>query len=195
MLGIPLTQGQVALIDDADYALVSEYRWYAVWNDYSKTFYAVRTEYREGYPKRQVYMHRVILGVTDRRILVDHKNHVGTDNSRQNIRACHPHQNRSNTKKPKSGSRSQFKGVHWDRRCNKWFAQIVARGKQIYLGICASELEAAIRYDNAARIHHGDFAFLNFPIEKEQHNVNADFASANAVDRAIGGASQAPLAF
>lgn len=36
-------------------------------------------------------------------------------------------------------------------------------GKQTYLGSFFTEEEAARKYDEFARIHHGEFANLNFP--------------------------------
>lgn len=42
MKTIPLTQGQVALVDEGDFDSLNRFNWCAVWNSRSKTFYAVR---------------------------------------------------------------------------------------------------------------------------------------------------------
>jgi len=42
MKKILLTQGQYALVDDADYEELSNFNWYAKWDAHTKSFYAGR---------------------------------------------------------------------------------------------------------------------------------------------------------
>ena len=42
-----------------------------------------------------------------------------------------------------------------------WQAQIAVRGKIIHLGYFNTAMEAALVYNEAALIHHGEFAHLN----------------------------------
>ena len=42
MRAIPLTQGQWALVDDADYEWLMQYEWCAQWDKDTRSFYAVR---------------------------------------------------------------------------------------------------------------------------------------------------------
>lgn len=51
-------------------------------------FYAARTQWVAGGKGKQIryLMHRVILNVTDGKIIVDHKNGNGLDNQRHNLR-------------------------------------------------------------------------------------------------------------
>jgi hypothetical protein len=73
--------------------------------------------------------------------------------------------------------------VFWDRRCNKWFAQIVKNGKQLYLGIQDSEIEAARAYNTAAIELFGQFAFLN-SIPTEVCNDNGSESPASGAGNA-----------
>lgn len=164
---IELTRGQYALVDDADFHLVEGKKWYAVWNEPAKTFYAVRTEKRADGKRRQVYMHRIITKTTNPKIHVDHRNHKGTDNQRCNLRVCKPSMNHANRKFVRGKSR--FKGVFWDARCNKWFAKIVVNRKPKYLGVQETEEAAALAYNRAAVDVFGEFAFLN-SLEIEHDN-------------------------
>jgi hypothetical protein len=57
---------------------------------------------------------------------------------------------------------SRFKGVTWDKRANKWLAQIVVKGQGRSLGRYLDETDAARAYDRAAREAWGSYARCNF---------------------------------
>jgi hypothetical protein len=162
MKQICITRGLVALVDDCDFESLSKFKWCA--SKGNSTFYAVRKERTEGNGRTTVKMHRQILGLSKGDgIYVDHRNHNGLDNRRENLRACTLSQNSCNQHiqiRPKS---SQYKGVCWDNKRNKWRALIAVNRKRIYLGWFTSEIEAAKAYDQAAVKHHGEFAYVNFP--------------------------------
>ena len=162
MLRIPLTQGQIALVDDADYDWLNQWKWYA-WRNQQGDFYAVRSSWQKD--KRvchRVYMHREILGLKkgDRR-QGDHRNHNTLDNRRSELRVCTLKQNQMN-RKINLCSTSKFKGVIWDRFRNKWRAQISINGATKRIGSFVMEEVAALAYDIVAIREHGEFASLNF---------------------------------
>jgi hypothetical protein len=70
---------------------------------------------------------------------------------------------------------SKYRGVNWNKRNNKWKAQIIYDGKIHYLGGFEDEdeEEAARAYDRAARAHHGEKAQLNFPAEGESGSTKS----------------------
>jgi len=94
--------------------------------------------------------------------LVDHINMDPSDNRLSNLRQATKSQNGANRKK-KVGSSSEYLGVGWHKRAGKWKASISLGGLTSHLGLFASEEDAAIAYDNAARKAHGEFAAFNFP--------------------------------
>ena len=159
MKTIQLTQGFVALVDDADFERVSTHRWCA--NRNRHTVYAYRQE-----NKRTVYMHRFICGVTDRKVKVDHEDHNGLNCQRYNLRVATTSQNNMNQCKRSDGLSSRFKGVCWHKRYGKFQADIRLNGKSKFLGMFVNELDAALAYDAAAREHFGEFALCNFPLKK-----------------------------
>jgi hypothetical protein len=65
--------------------------------------------------------------------------------------------------KPRKGKASRFKGVSLDRNTGKWRATIRVNGKLHWLGSFKEEEAAARAYDEAARKHFGEVAYLNFP--------------------------------
>jgi hypothetical protein len=158
MKQIPLTQGRFALVDDADFEWLNQWKWCALKK--SNTFYAVRGN-------KGIRMHRLILGMVpgDRR-LADHRNCEGLDNQRHNLRECSHAENSRNARKTSKAS-SRFKGVTWHSIGKKWQVSIQIDGKNKNLGLYADEIEGAEIYDLAAREIYGEFARLNFPDTEE----------------------------
>jgi AP2 domain len=157
---IQLTKGYAAIVDDADYeAVVAAEPWYAnVRHD--NTVYAVHVV-RIGSRRRMEYLHRFILGMTDPKILVDHRNRYKLDCRRGNLRVgITRSQNMANSNNKRGGT-SRYKGVQWDKRHSKWVAKIRVNYKVKQLGLFAIEVDAARAYDAAAREHFGEFAKCN----------------------------------
>jgi hypothetical protein len=156
VLEIPLTRGQVALVDAADHAWLAGYRWHAMWCRHIKGYYAVRTARIEG-QRRALLMHRVVLGLgVDDKRFGDHVNRNTLDNRRSNLRIATQAENaRNSTRKGKS----VFKGVDIHR--GKPRARISLDGKMFDLGYFPTREAAARAYNDAAQMMHGEFAVLN----------------------------------
>lgn len=106
---------------------------------------------------------------------VDHCNGVGTDNRPCNLRAATQSQNVHNSARPRRGFHSKFKGVTFDKSRGKWVAQIKgAHGRSVCIGRFDSELKAAVAYDQTALRLRGEFAWLNFPGDREQPKRRAE---------------------
>jgi hypothetical protein len=150
---IPLTQGQVAIVDDADYVRLSQWKWFA--RKDRNTYYAHRND-----GKRIVYMHRAIAGVSDSKVHIDHIDGNGLNNCRSNLRTATYAQNGRNHRIHRNNS-TGFIGVSFYE--NKWVARITVAHKIIYLGCFENAVAAARARDSAALTMHGEFARLNFP--------------------------------
>ena len=152
---IRLTKGKVSFVDNADYDLVSQFKYYPVGNPSNQ--YAMRWDKRNHY-----YLHWDILGKPLNGFWVDHINGNALDNRRSNLRVCTPSQNHQNkTRMKKKGSTSLFKGVCFRKNINKWISSIHVKGKYLYLGSFSTELGAVLAYNAAAQKHFGYFAKLN----------------------------------
>lgn len=157
MLKIPLTQGKVAVIDEADKELVAGVRWCAVRTGY--TWYARNYSWVQG-KRIALDMHRLLLAAPSS-ALVDHRDRDGLNNTRANLRICTYGQNIANSKP--CGNR-QFKGTTFIKRRQKFGATICCKGKRMWIGTFATEEEAALAYDSKAVELFGEFARLNFPV-------------------------------
>jgi hypothetical protein len=152
---IPLTRGFVALVDDADYPTVSQWKWLYVGSGYAGRFVSL------GGRKLLIYLHRFLLEAQpDQR--VDHINGDGLDNRRENLRLATVRENLQN-RRCSSRSRSGMKGVSWHKAARKWDARITLKGVRIHLGYYDDLEAAALMYDAAARLFFGEFSRPNFP--------------------------------
>lgn len=102
-------------------------------------------------------MHRFILGITDKAIIVDHINHNGLDNRKCNLRTCTNQQNICNQLLPKN-NKSGHKGVYWSNERCKWVAQITVNNKTKALGRFNTIEEAVKVRNEVAKKYYGEFA-------------------------------------
>lgn len=155
MKEIPLTQGQVALVDDDTYAELVKRKWYASYDPDTNGYRAYTT-----IKGRNVLMSRFILGVHGGQ-LVDHIDHNALNNQVGNLRLATRAQNAMNQRKRPTAT-SPYKGITWSKAVRKWQAQIMHNYKHIFLGYHTDAKEAALAYDRKARELFGEFACCNF---------------------------------
>ena len=165
MKEIPLTQGKVALVDDEDFERVNQFKWCVHLSGVGCSYYALRTT-KKNRTMNTIRMHNLLMNPPVG-LFVDHKNGDGLDNRRENLRICSVSQNAMNQKR-QIRRFGEYKGVREMIKTykNKTYSYIVAyirvNGKQIFLGNFSNKVEAANAYDDAARIHFGEFARTNF---------------------------------
>lgn len=156
---IPLTQGKVAIVDDADYEWLNQWKWF-----YGKSSSAQGTGYARRWDSSSekrvlVNMHRVILNAPEN-FTVDHCDHNGLNNQRSNLRLATTGENNRNTRSH-IDSTSKYKGVHYCNTRHQWVATIGHNRKRKIIGYFETEIAAASAYNQHASRLHGDFAMLN----------------------------------
>lgn len=113
-----------AIIDKEDIEKVKNYKWYRT-DKQRSTYYCNNNKIGR--------LHRLILDIDDLNIIIDHINHNGLDNRKDNLRICTTAQNIRNCNIPKN-NKSGYKGVYFDNNRQKWVAQITIKNKTISLG-------------------------------------------------------------
>jgi hypothetical protein len=158
---IPLTRGYVCVVDDEDYEWLNQWKWCADGYRRGFTCYATRKQWDSG---KLIYvaMHRIIIGAAPGEI-VDHIDGDGLNNTRANLRIVDKFGHARNRRSAR-GASSGYLGVSLHKD-GKWQAIIRVDGRNRYLGLFESEVEAALAYDDAARQICGEFARFNFPLK------------------------------
>lgn len=88
---------------------------------------------------------------------IDHKDLDPGNNRIENLRPASSADNKRNRGR-NGNNTSGFKGVCYDKRRNKWAAQITIDYKHKFLGYHATPEDAAAAYEKAAIHYHGEFA-------------------------------------
>lgn len=174
---ISLTKGQFAIVDECDYAWLSQWKWHYGADGYSRRGQSCR---EDGKKKTRMFsMHREIaeklFGIPDG-MHVDHVDRNKLNNRRSNLRLATCAQNRAN-RGVEGNNTSGFKGVCYHPRCNRWTAAIKFNGKRMHLGFYDTPEQAALAYNEEAIKLFGEFAYLNAvegtPVERRYYEKHA----------------------
>ena len=187
ILKSPKYGDQTLIIDEEDWPIISEHRWWVKFthydgknNVYAKAHIAhpeggrVPRRDRPGQTRKRrktITLHRLLMNPPED-MQVDHINGNGLDNRRENLRICTNAQNNAN-KPPQKNSKSGLKGVRRSSK-NRWCARIgtgflkkdTDKPTERVIGYFSSKEEAARAYDRAAIRRYGEFAYTNFPREE-----------------------------
>jgi hypothetical protein len=153
-------------VDDEDLSMLAGYVWWEhTAADNLSYAYGVRLP-RRTKSERIVKMHRLLLGLTVAKILVDHIDGDGLNNRKSNLAIITTAQNiqKANFRADKNKRKvhSKFRGVSYLGWYGKYLAYINCNGKREYLGYFATEEEAARARDVRAKELHGPYARLNY---------------------------------
>jgi hypothetical protein len=154
--------GLYAQVSDEDYEEVSKYKWYS--RKGGNIIYASGRKIIGETYRGTVQMHRIIMQLTNPKEIVDHIDHNGLNNQRENLRVVTVAQNQANScKRLKEGeASSKYKGVYYGKIRNKmyWVANCSWNGIK-KVKCCNTEVEAAVAYNQMATEMHGKYACIN----------------------------------
>lgn len=149
MVEIPLTKGQVAVVDDSDSHLV-RYRWYLSIGGYACHGFYDRNDGKS----KSCFMHHVIIGRPLNKNQIDHVDGNRLNNRRNNLRIVTEKENHRNQKchRGEKIKQSKYIGVYFNKKYKKWYAQIHVGKKNKHLGMFGSEEEAFSSVQRAVKI-------------------------------------------
>ena len=142
------SKGEEFYFDLEDYDKIKNHLWYK-----DKDGGLICTEKRH-----TIQMHRIIMNVTDKSIMVDHIHHNRYDNRKSELRLCYCNQNNWNKKMNKRNT-SGCTGVHWVKKSNKWKAQINVNKHRYMLGMFEDYDDAVNARKKAEEYYYGEFKY------------------------------------
>ena len=154
---VTLTRGYEAVIDAHDVTLVSGENWKADVN--LKPNGEIRAVYaRQAKAYGALGIHKILMNPPEGYV-VDHIDGNPLNNTRANMRLVTTSQNSCN-KKIGLANTSGYKGVCFDKKRNKWVAQIKINRKKFNLGFFIDPADAAKAYARASAEIHGEYGRL-----------------------------------
>ena len=144
-----LEHGEKFYFDLEDYELIKEHRW----------------NMRNGYivadiDGTKVSLHRLVMGVTDSDLKVDHIQHNKTDNRKSQLRIVDNSQNSMNRRRAINNT-SGITGVRFNTQNNKWQAYIGIDGELIHLGYFDDASRAIDVRNKAEEKYFGEYSYNN----------------------------------
>lgn len=142
------SKGEEFYFDLEDYDLIKDYCWYI-----HKGYVVSMTKKNS----KQVFFHKLLFWNKNTKD-IDHINHKGNDNRKDNLRVCSHQENMMNRKKPLNNT-SGVMGVY--KYNNKWVSKIGINRKFIHLGYF-DDFEDAVRARKEAEDKYfGEFSYDN----------------------------------
>jgi hypothetical protein len=146
-------KGERFFIDIDDYEIASQYCW-----RFSEQGYIIANG-RNG-ENKIVWLHRVVMRITDDNTLVDHKDWDKHNNRKSNLRIATKSENNINIRRKRNNT-SGYTGVTFNKRCGKYVARISKDNKRIFLG-AFSTFEEAVKARHSAELElHGEWSGEN----------------------------------
>jgi hypothetical protein len=152
---IDLSQGYSAIVDAEDIPTLLDYSWKVKLGKKKEPRAAIAFVKR-----RPIYMHRLVLGLTESDPEVDHINRNPLDNRKSNLRlATRKLQNLNSTRRI---GKFGYRGVYQHKESSRFVARIKINKQMTHLGTFDTSEEAALMFDIIAKEIHGEHANTNF---------------------------------
>jgi hypothetical protein len=163
MQRIPLSQNQVAIVDDADYPLLADFRWSYRSERDGRQGYAVRHVKVDG-KDRLSYLHREIMQPGPGQEVV-FLNHDRLDCRRANLRVVTKEEARRHHR-VRRDSKSGVKGVRYNPDGGTWSALTYRNGRCYTIGTFSRQEEAEAAYREALRREDPDLHTAPQPVAR-----------------------------
>jgi hypothetical protein len=157
MKKIKLTMEYETLIDDKNFDYFNQWKWYAHKEGRGTDIYVYAIRSENG---KSIRMHNEIMGVTSKKVIVDHKDGNGLNNQEKNLRITNKSGNCKNRKGKNSNNTSGYRNVSWID--GFWRIQLQIKGKnKLFPEKFENVDDAGIFAKKMRDEYYGDFAGKN----------------------------------
>jgi hypothetical protein len=177
MQPIPLSQNQVALVDDADFPIHSQHRWCYRAEKNGAQGYAVRDVKVDG-KDRLCYLHRQIMEPPPGQEVI-FLNHDRLDCRRENLRVVSKQEARQHHR-VRSDSKSGVKGVRYNAENESWSAYVYRHGHCYHVGTYYTKEQAVAAYEQELRKENPDLHAAPVRVERSAIPTPANAGDAGA---------------
>lgn len=157
-------KGFETMIDLEDFEKIKNlnFSWHVSWKGCINNYYATATIYLgtiNNKPKyKTIYLHRVILGVEDRNMIVDHIEQDNTlDNRKKNLRTTEQNKNLKHRNGKNKNNSSGYRNVSWVSSKEKWIIQLQIEGKNKSFGYFDDIHEAGKLAEELRNKYYGEY--------------------------------------
>jgi len=142
-----------AIIDVDDLEICKNYTWFKS----KRNSVEGRLKNSKNKSNKIIKLHRLVMGVDDKKIQIDHINHDILDNRKINLRMC---SNKENQRNKIKNIKSKFgiNGVFFHEKQNRYLSYITFDKKRIHIGSFKTLDEAINSRIDAEKIYFKDFA-------------------------------------
>lgn len=168
-------------IDEQDLEILSEIN--ARWNTFTTNRSAGKYYVQSRINSRTIYLHRILLGVEDRRVQIDHIDGNPLNNCRSNLRIVTDSENKQNRHKADNRNKSGYRGVFWNNQRQKWNAKVQINKTQHHVGFFDDVHEAGRAAAEARRqlMSHSNESSIETEIVSWKKPVGRETSSKSGV--------------
>jgi AP2-like factor (euAP2 lineage) len=156
-------------IDKEDLERVSEHKWRVTYGTSGRM--RVVTTVRTPDGARHLTLGRFLMSPPKSKQVYPRRFNEGLDYRKSNLVICTMKERQRLLPKSRKAASSEYRGVSYSSRYQKWKAAIKINGKSITIGFFDSEDEAARQYNKVALQKFGDIAYQN-RVGKNNKNRN-----------------------
>lgn len=171
MQSIPLSQGKVAIIDDEDFPLVSQFKWCFRADTDRSGGYALRHIKIDGKAKK-MYLHRLLMEPEEGKEVI-FLNHDKLDCRRENLKVV-SHEEARQHHRVRCDSKSGIKGVKYNPGFNTWSAYVYRHGHCYHIGTYATKEAAEAAYAAALKKENPELHKTPMPVEQASNPKTAE---------------------
>lgn len=163
--------GEKVKVDSEDLERISQHKWRITYGSSGRP--RVVTSVRKPEGVRNITLGKFLMDPPKGKQVYPRRYQDGLDYRKDNLIVCTVAERQRLLPKQRKDCSSEYRGVSFEKKKNKWRASIEFDGKSINLGLFPTEDQAALAYNKAALDFFGELAYQNrVGVDSEKRTSN-----------------------